>query len=120
MKKTAIKLTILSIILLVSISSTALGYASYATNPPNDTSVPNIGTVDVTEVPTGANVTVTENTVQETPASIQGEVVVTVEPISSQETSVPNIPVTTPKSPGFGSVVSVVTLLSAMYIVRRR
>lgn len=122
MRNTTIKLMVLSLILLVSMSSTVLGYGSYATNPPNANGTPvNTSTIDVAGTPTTANtanVAVTETEVQETVVATP-EVVVTIES-TPKETSVPIEPVQTPKSPGFGSVVSVVVLLSAMYIAKRK
>jgi cell division septation protein DedD len=123
MRNTAIKLMVLSLILLVSMSSTVLGYGSYATNPPDANGTPvNGGTIDVTGTPTianAANVAVTETGIQETIVATP-EVVVTTES-TPEETSAPIEPVKTPpKSPGFGSVLSVVGLLSAMYIAKRR
>lgn len=145
MRKTAIKLTILCMILLVSMSGIVLGAMNNATNMSNinDTSV-DMNTSDVTATPTVADTanmsTTADNqgqgavaptqegvanpTVTDTTADNQGQgaVVPTQEvPTSPQDTVVPTAPAQTPKSPGFGSVVAIAAvLLLAMYIKKSR
>lgn len=121
MRKITIKLMILSIILLVSISGTVLGYANYTTNGTVNNTVE--ATVNVTEAPTDTNTadaTVNGTEAEGTATSTPEEVVATAESTYPQETSVPEEPVATPKSPGFGSVISVVVLLLAMYVGKRK
>lgn len=117
------KLIVLSIVLLVSISGTVLGYANYTTNDDEN------GTINVTGKSTDTNTvntTATDTDVQETVVSTPEEVAgiaestpETAESTYQRETTVPEKPVQTPKSPGFGSVVSVVALLLAIYIGRK-
>lgn len=97
--KKIIKLGILSMILLVSMSGIVLG------------AIGNIAVVGTT-----GNVAITEpadtTTITETPVD-------TSVPTDTYP-STPQIPATTPKSPGFEFVVSAIVLLSAIYIIRRR
>jgi hypothetical protein len=121
MRNTSIKLVILSIILLVSASGTVLGYANYTTNGTANSTVKT--TVNVTGAPTvtnTANATVTATVVKGTTVSTPEKVVTTAESTYPQDTSVPKTPVPTPKSPGFGSVVSICVLLLAMYMGKRK
>lgn len=129
MKKTAIKLAILSIVLLVSISGIALGAVNTdipnqnSTDVVNDTAIND--TANVTEEQTVSGVTSdTENATEQNVTSIEATVDATPESIADtipapQETSVPQ-PVQTPKSPGFESVGSAALLLLAMYVNKRR
>lgn len=126
MKKTAIKLTVLSIILLVSISI-VLGATYNTTYVPSVTSTPivpvRINTTNVTGMSTVANTTnatVTETVVQDTTVPTPEKTVATVEQTYPTETSTPQKPIQTPKSPGFGSLLSVAVLLLTMYIVKRK
>jgi hypothetical protein len=147
MKKAAIKLTILSIMLLVSISGIVLG-ATYG-----NTNVPNENTSDTTNVTGGQNVSdvvvdtsnvtdqsATDNVTDQSTADnvtdqstadnvtatepgvtmepTPGIIVDTVAPTAPQDT-VP-LPVNTPKSPGFESVGAVALLLLAMYVSKRK
>ena len=131
MRKTAIKLTILCMILLVSASGIVLGATNNATNMSNinGTSV-DLNTTDVTETPTVADTDIAN---MSTAANNQGQGVAN--PTSPQDTVIPSpqdtvvpaspqdtvVPVQTPKSPGFGSVVAIAAvLLLAMYIKKSK
>jgi hypothetical protein len=121
MRKAVIKLTILTIILLVSIGSTVLGNPSYATNSATNSAINVIGESTVTNTANVAvaNVAVVETEVQTTHISTPKEVAVTGS-TSPQATSVQKEPAQTSKSPGLGFVVSVVVFLSAIYIGKRK
>lgn len=139
MKNTVIKLTILSIILLVSISGTVLGYTNYATNGAANSTTSGVsngttggaangttnGVANDTGVSTAINTSdakVTSTVVQATVTYTQGKVATTTEqtePTYQKETGDQNKPVRTPKSPGLGPVVSIMILLGAVYISRR-
>lgn len=121
MRKITIKLMVLSIILLVSISSTVLGYTNYTTNGTVNNTVE--ATVNVTGASTDTNTadaTVNGTEAEGAATSTPEEVVATTESTYPHGTSIPEKPVATPKSPGFGSVVSVVVLLLAMYVCKRK
>lgn len=137
MKKAAIKLTILSIILLVSISGIVLGAVYDNTNVSTENSTyVTTNTTNVTEQQTvsdvvsnttnlteeqsaadNANVTTTDSGIEETVEATPEGVADTIP--APQETSVPQ-PVQTKKSPGFESVGAVALLLLAMYVSKRR
>lgn len=110
-------LMVLSIILLVSISGTVLGYANDTTNDTANNTINVTGAPNVTNT---ANVAVTETEVQGTVVSTTEDETPEVEATYSRETNVPEEPVQTPKSPGFGSAISIVVLLLAMYIGKRK
>jgi hypothetical protein len=120
MKKSTMRLMILSLILLVSTSGIVLGVNN---STANDTGRQTIAHTNVTGASTATNTaypvtTVTE--IKKMPVSTPEKVIVTDTPISPKDTSVPQKPVTTPKSPGLGPVVSIVVILSAMYISKRK
>lgn len=143
MTKTAIKLTILSIILLVSASSIVLGATYGATNmsdinSTNDMNASNSGVNISADMNTSNNtgMSTDANTANTTMTPSQGNVVDTSIPtVTSQgnvvDTSIPapqgttapqetSAPPAPPKSPGFGGIISVAVLLLAMYIYKKR
>ncbi len=121
MIKTVARSIILSIILLVSV----IGAVSGTTNGTVSTSgaSANNSTANVT-VDVATNATTGNVSVQETPVSVQGTTVVKTKVAEDtyppSETSVPEKPVETQKSPGLGLVTSAIVIISAMYIVRRK
>jgi len=123
MKKTAIKLMILSTILLVSMSSIVLGEIG------DVAATETIGDVNMTGGPTDTNtvdMTTVETPIEETPSETDiieetpSDTDIPEDTSSPSETSIPEEPVETPKSPGFGSMISAIVLLSVVYIIRRR
>jgi len=125
MRKTAIKLTMLCMILLVSISGIVLGATNNVTvvSSANGTSV-DMNTTDSAATPTvadtdTANVSATTDT-EGGQAAIAPTQEGVVNPVSPQDTVVPTASAQIPKSPGFGSVVAIAVLLFAMYISKRK
>lgn len=116
MRKTAIKFMILSITLLLSISSIALGESDSVT------AIGDIGgtnTANTTSTNTN-NVAINETQIGETPVSTSEDLTVAEDTYPPSETGDNEKPVETPKSPGFESVALIMVLLSAIYIIRRR
>jgi hypothetical protein len=137
MKKAAIRLAILSVILFVSTSGIVLGavYDNTNVSTENSTTVTS-NTTNVTEQQTvsdvksnttnlteeqsaadNANVTATDSGIEETVEATPEGIADTIP--APEETSVP-LPVQTPKSPGFESVGAVALLLLAMYVSKRK
>ncbi len=144
MRKNLMKLVVLSVILLVSMSGIVLGALNNTTgaigNNTNTTKVNITGastgttTVNVTKTPivtaisTPVNVTktptvtaistpVNQITITPSKTSVPEKAVETYPP---SKTSTPVNPAGIPKSPGLGFVISVIVLISAVYMTRRR
>lgn len=103
MKKTLVRLTVGMLIMLTLVSSIALGADTNSSNQTNNTG-PNItisGTATGTVVPTDVP------TPEETEQKVIPEKTIGPKP---------------PKSPGFGSIITIATILSVVYIfgARRR
>jgi hypothetical protein len=127
MQKTVIRLVILFMIILVSTGGIVLGATKNAADFANGTDnaigtyEPNTTGTYPVETHTIGNAAVTPEPIDaDTDNAETMETYIPEVTQSPRETSVQNIPVETPKSPGFGYVVSAIVLLSAVYITRRK